>query len=566
VTLSGYQGGMKIDRRAVPIVLSVLALLFAAAPAGASVRAATEPVTGWRVEGVASDVVVAGGRTYVAGSFSRVVGPGGTTRARANLAAFDTRTGALLEDFRADANGPVRALASDGDTVWVGGEFTAIGGSARGRLAAVDARTGGVRSFRADASGFVYALDLAGGRLFVGGSFQSVSGQARSRAAAVDPRTGALHGWRPDADHTVLALAARADGGLVFLGGTFGRAGRAPRSGIAAVDGSTGAATAAVFAGVDGPPLDLALDDGGSRLFAGLGGTDGVGDAVGAWDTSSGRQLWRHAADGDVQAVAHHRGVVYFGFHEGFRGDRSIRLLAANASDGGLDGRFRPSFDRFWGVYAIAVTDHVVAAGGDFTRVSGVPAQGLVQFPADGGGTPSPSPTPDPAPPSFSDIAGDTHAESIRRAAAAGVVTGFPDGTFRPGQSLSRGQMAAILARALSLPTGAAGAFVDVGGHTHERAIGALAAAGIAEGYGDGTYRPDDHVSRAEMATFLMRAFELPPDPSTRYSDVSGAHAGAIGAVSNAGIARGYPDDTFRPTVSVSRAQTASFLVVALGI
>jgi hypothetical protein len=374
---------MKSRRPLVTVLLSVFAVVLTTAPAGASTaHVQLQPMTTWRVDGVVRSIAVAGGRTYVGGTFARVVAPDGTTRDRVNLAAFDSWTGALVDGFRADTNGRVNALVSDGSTVWVGGEFTSIGGSSRSRLAAVDGRTGAVRSFRADTTGYVYALDLAAGRLYVGGSFQGISGQARSRAAAVNPSTGAVDGsWRPNPDHTVLAVRARPNGSVVYLGGTFARVAGADRRHVAGVNGSTGAVTSATFQHTY-PTLSLALDAGGTRLFAGVAGKSGAGDELTAWNASTGQRVWRQPADGDVQAVAYHRGTVYFGFHEGFGGNRSLRLLAADASSGAIDNRFRPAFDRFWGVYAIAVNDEVLVTGGDFSRVSDVPARGLAKFAA----------------------------------------------------------------------------------------------------------------------------------------------------------------------------------------
>ena len=195
-------------RRPAPAValaslLAVLVAALPALPAGAAVTASDVPVAGWRPDGVTYAVRVVGATTFVGGKFSQVIAPDGTARARSNLAAFDTRTGALLDDFRADTNGPVRALASDGATLWVGGSYSSIGGVRRYRVAAVDVTSGAVRrAFRANANSNVYALDLRAGRLFLAGSFSTVAGASRGRAAAVDPAragrpTGGTRGPTP---------------------------------------------------------------------------------------------------------------------------------------------------------------------------------------------------------------------------------------------------------------------------------------------------------------------------------------------------------------------------------
>lgn len=376
--------------RAVAAALLIALFLTGTGPSHATVLVTDVPTAAWRVDGVTRAVVVVGDTTYVGGAFSRVLGPSGNVD-RANLAAFDTRTGALREEFRADTNGSVRALASDGSSLWVGGSYTTIGGQQRSRLAAVDGTTGALRTqFRADADSHVYGLDLRAGRLFVSGAFRTLGGVERNLTAAVDPDQGDVDPqWVPAPDNTVLAVRADPTGDVVYLAGDFTSVGGQSRPGVTAVSGVTGAPVGPVFETTYAPTLDLDMDETGSRLFAAVGGG---GNQVAAWDTTTGRKLWRQRADGDVQAVAHHRGTVYFGFHESFDDDLSLRLLAVDAANGTIDPDFDPSFDRYWGIHAVAVTDDVVAAAGDFTTVGGVPARGIVLFP-------SVRPPPPPPPP-----------------------------------------------------------------------------------------------------------------------------------------------------------------------
>lgn len=171
------------------------------------------------------------------------------------------------------------------------------------------------------------------------------------------------------------------------------------------------------------------------------------------------------------------------------------------------------------------------------------------------------------AAPVFSDIAGHTHEQAILAVAAAGIATGYPDGTFRPQQAVTRGQMAAFLTRGLELPPGPGGAFPDAVGHAHEEAIAAVATAGIATGYADGTYRPQRAVTRDQMAAFLARGLDLPESGTHSFTDVAGnPHEPAIAAVTQAGIANGYPDGTYRPRHVVTRGQMAAFLARALDL
>jgi hypothetical protein len=124
--------------------------------------------------------------------------------------------------------------------------------------------------------------------------------------------------------------------------------------------------------------------------------------------------------------------------------------------------------------------------------------------------------------------------------------------------------MASFLTRALDLRPGASTrAFPDVGpGHEHAAAIAAIVDAGIAQGHADGTFRPAVAVTRGQMASFLARAYGLEARRGATFPDVpSGhAHAEAIAAVVEAGIAQGHPDGTFRPGTHLTRGQMASLL------
>ena len=168
-------------------------------------------------------------------------------------------------------------------------------------------------------------------------------------------------------------------------------------------------------------------------------------------------------------------------------------------------------------------------------------------------------------PPAFSDVDGTTHEDAIVAIAEEGIAEGFPDGTFRPRDGVSRGQMAAFLARALDLPPGDATDFADVGGTTHEQAIGSVAEAGIASGFPDGTFRPRETVSRGQMATMLAVGFDLEADGTLRFHDVAGTtHEAGIGAVASAGITAGVSEGVFAPREPVTRGQMATFLARGL--
>jgi hypothetical protein len=99
---------------------------------------------------------------------------------------------------------------------------------------------------------------------------------------------------------------------------------------------------------------------------------------------------------------------------------------------------------------------------------------------------------------------------AIEALVAAGITNGCAVELFCPLATVSRGQMATFLGRALKAGTSEVGAFTDlVAGSYYAGFVNRLAELGVVDGYPDGTFRPDAPVSRAEMAALLVRAVGL---------------------------------------------------------
>src|SRR5680860_686488 len=168
----------------------------------------------------------------------------------------------------------------------------------------------------------------------------------------------------------------------------------------------------------------------------------------------------------------------------------------------------------------------------------------------------------------FSDDDGLVQEPDIETIAAFGITQGCSQ-TFLycPADFVPRAQMASFFVRALDLPTTNVDWFTDDDDSIHEDAINRVAAAGIALGCDVGRYCPSNLVSREQMATFLVRAFQVAPSTTrngTAFRDVAGPHAQSINGLANAGIAQGCTADMFCPATNVNRAQMASFLARAL--
>ena len=170
----------------------------------------------------------------------------------------------------------------------------------------------------------------------------------------------------------------------------------------------------------------------------------------------------------------------------------------------------------------------------------------------------------------FTDDDGNTHEGNIEAIAAAGITLGCnPEGTlYCPKSDVTRAQMATFLVRAFGIPRVAGNRFSDVSG-THLANINAIAEAGITLGCSsDGTlYCPNDGVTRAQMASFLRRALDLPPSVINWFTDDDGnTHEDSINRVADAGITRGCGGDEYCPGDHVPRDQMASFLARAGGL
>ena len=170
----------------------------------------------------------------------------------------------------------------------------------------------------------------------------------------------------------------------------------------------------------------------------------------------------------------------------------------------------------------------------------------------------------------FVDGAG-TFAREIDCIVAYGIAAGTSTSTYSPGDEVTRGQMATFLANVMLAtdhvrPSGLADYFTDDDGLSHERNINWLAAYGIVSGFGDGTYRPGDHVTRAQMATFLNNLLgvitgQRLTSGSDFFADDDGnAHEANINGLAAYGIVSGTSSSTYGPGGFVTRGQMAGFL------
>lgn len=163
--------------------------------------------------------------------------------------------------------------------------------------------------------------------------------------------------------------------------------------------------------------------------------------------------------------------------------------------------------------------------------------------------------------PPFSDITNSGFFNEILWLYYAGITGGCGGGKFCPNDTVTREQMASFLARALKLPHTSQDFFTDDETSQHEGDINRLAAAGITGGCAASRFCPRNDVSRAQMASFLVRAFDLAPTNTDFFTDDEGnLHENQINALAASGITGGCATKRYCPSSPVSRGQMAAFL------
>ncbi|WP_340015565.1 S-layer homology domain-containing protein [Paenibacillus sp. FSL K6-1318] len=150
-------------------------------------------------------------------------------------------------------------------------------------------------------------------------------------------------------------------------------------------------------------------------------------------------------------------------------------------------------------------------------------------------------------------------------------IQGYADGSFRPERSVTRAEMATLITRILGTSiTEGNHTFKDVKStHWAQSAIAAAAQSGYVKGYTDGSFKPDQAMTRAELASVLQHLLntEHTADATNTFNDVNNHWAQqAIARLNAAGVVTGYEDGTFRPAQPVTRAEAVTMLNKLLGL
>ncbi len=397
-------------------------------PPGVPATVSADPLPTVQVDGVVWTQVVVGNTVYVGGDFrtARPAGaaPGQRTTTRANLLAYDIRSGALIDSFRADTDGPVLAMTAspDGKRLYVGGQFTRVAGQNRYRIAAFDTSTRQLLPFAPNAGTTVRALAATDSTLYVGGDFKTLGFEDRPYAGAVAADGGGVLPWRPAPNASVTALAMSPTAPLVVLGGRFTALRSTKAIGIGAVTSSDGAprnwGTSNLLSTANTEAAITSLVTDRTSVYATAYAWKLDANLEGAFraNGSTGALEWVSDCHGDHYSAFPTGGAVYLSSHSYYCGNigdgflesiPAVRYHATAVTAGAtttnrynaiygkssFDGKPSPSLLHWYpqwesGTYTgqDQATWHVtgnrdyVVFGGEFTAVGGRTQQGLVRF------------------------------------------------------------------------------------------------------------------------------------------------------------------------------------------
>ncbi|BBH18814.1 hypothetical protein Back11_01590 [Paenibacillus baekrokdamisoli] len=158
--------------------------------------------------------------------------------------------------------------------------------------------------------------------------------------------------------------------------------------------------------------------------------------------------------------------------------------------------------------------------------------------------------------------------KTIKLATKLGIVKGYADGSFRTDATVTRAEFAAMLVKALGLEPAGNANFKDAKGHWAENEIMALKSSGIINGYLDGTFKPNQSITKAEIVSMLSKVINTTsiPKPS-KFNDVSGSWAeSAIDTLSDIGIVNGTGEGSFRPQANATRLESLLMIMRLLNI
>jgi len=313
-------------------------------------------------------IAISGNNIYVGGQFTSIGG-----KARTNIAKLNNTTGDADETWNPGANNKIWTIAISGDDIYVGGEFTEIGGQSRNRIAKLNNTTGDAdETWNPGANNKILTIAISGDDIYVGGEFTKIGGQSRNRIAKLNNTTGdANETWNSGANNRVWTIAISGDD--IYVGGEFTYIGVQSRNRIAKLNNTNGDADETWNPSANSVVWSIALA--GENIYAGgnftsiggeprnyiakLNNTDGIADPN-----------WNPNANQSVRIIAISGDDIYLGGNfSSIGGQTRNRIARFHNSDGTLDEAWNPNANSY--VYTIALSGDDIYVGGSFTSIGG---------------------------------------------------------------------------------------------------------------------------------------------------------------------------------------------------
>ncbi|SDP04887.1 ZU5 domain-containing protein [Paenibacillus sp. yr247] len=173
-----------------------------------------------------------------------------------------------------------------------------------------------------------------------------------------------------------------------------------------------------------------------------------------------------------------------------------------------------------------------------------------------------------PAIPTLSDTKGHWAEKSIQEMIQMGSIKGYPDGTFKPDNNITRAEFVSIIVKAFKLKEQEGKVFADTVSHWAKKLIATAAANGIISGYSDTTFGPNDPITREQMAAIIVKAVQIEVVTEGKtYNDqleISEWAKAAIATATSKGLMNGYQDGTLKPKGNSTRAEAVTVILRAL--
>ncbi len=321
-------------------------------------------------------IKVSGNIIYVGGDFTTIGGHAITRIGRLNNtdgSADPTWNPYAINTNGLNALGTVSSIAINDNDIYIGGLFTSVGGYTRNRIARLFSTSGLVDpNWNPNANDWISAIAISGTDIYVAGGFTTINGQSRNRIAKLNDTNGNVDPiWNPNADNFVNTLAV--SGSDIYVGGAFTTIGGQSRNRIAKLNSTDGAADLNWNPNANNFINTVAVS--GSNIYVG-----GVFTTIGGQSRNRIAKLnstdgaadlnWNPNANGNIRAIKVNGNDIYVG--GGFTtisGQSRNRLTKLNDTNGIADPMWNPNANNE--VYTLAISGNDICVGGNFTTIKG---------------------------------------------------------------------------------------------------------------------------------------------------------------------------------------------------